>query len=38
MFPSLIPGFDAKKSGTGQNKKAKKRKKKSDLICPLPSL
>jgi hypothetical protein len=37
MFPSLIHGINAKKISPGRKKKEKKRKKKGDLICPLPS-
>jgi hypothetical protein len=38
MFPSLIHGIDARETLNWRKKKEKKRKKKGDLICPLPSL
>jgi hypothetical protein len=38
MFPSRNHEMDAKKTLPGRKKKEKKRKKKADLICPLPSL
>jgi hypothetical protein len=38
MFPSPIPEIATKKTFPGRKKKEKKRKKKGDLICPLPSL
>jgi hypothetical protein len=38
MFPSLIHGIEVKKTLNWTKKKEKKRKKKGDLISPLPSL